>query len=316
MGGWVGDQRAWQREHHPAAIAAVLVHRCHLPPPLPRPCPTLPTPLLCRHAAVTLSAAHRCCHCRVRGAYSFLSRQAVVAYQPPSGAPSPDIAETARLDSQQYLWMDADVMLGGGGPFSSDEHWSKEEEEEEEQEGPSEEQEEAGVPEEEEGGEQHAGSGGLGGGIEVGHDAGAATLRRARRLAGYLASTAGQELSGSSGDGSNAQEEEEEEEEEEVVGEGEELPEEGSYAAALLRLFERGASSAAHAATRRLKARLMQHNRQVAARILQEAVQLAAELAEGEPEGWTAEPEEEAGGVAGAAAAVSFPAAQAGAATQ
>jgi hypothetical protein len=56
----------------------------------------------------------------------------------------------------------------------------------------------------------------------------------------------------------------------------EELPAPGSYSAALLRTFEPGAAAAAHAAVRRLKKDLMRHNAEVARQFMRGVVERAA----------------------------------------
>ena len=56
-------------------------------------------------------------------------------------------------------------------------------------------------------------------------------------------------------------------------------PAAGSYAAAILRLFEPGSSEEAHAAARRLKTEVMQHNLGVAQQFLRDTAATAAAAA-------------------------------------
>lgn len=76
------------------------------------------------------------------------------------------------------------------------------------------------------------------------------------------------------------QEDGEEEEQEAVVAAGAQLeaPSEGSLAAALLRLFDPGAAGKAHAAARKLKSEVMQHNSRVAAEFLAGTARLIAQV--------------------------------------
>lgn len=242
--------------------------------------------------------------CRIRAAFTFLSPDTLFDYNAPGGEAAPDIPATAKKDAHLYTWMDASVMLAGGG-LAPEEVWTAEDEARQQQ------QQRRQMSEGEDGaGDRDAAEvepGSLGvdpdgpsSGEEADGTAADASLMQLRHLgqgdgeegAGRQVQAGDAGSSGLLGGQALAKKELDDGTEPELqlgrevapdgqLGEPEHaaataLPEPGSYAHALLQLFEPGASSAAHAATRKLKAQLMQRNKEVAAQFLAETVQLMA----------------------------------------